>query len=262
MNVLVTGVTGFVGKHLKTRLLRDGHTVINGTRDFPLVTEFLEEPVDAIVNCAGEITEQHLMYEANVALVHRLLVFAQRAGIPRVIQVGSSSEYGLMTEPRREDARCEPNDVYSATKIAATALCQGYCATGLSVFVARPFSLYGSGDTARKLIPRLIASAKGGPAVTVGPGFHDYLHVDDFCDGLIALMQEKKTRFDIVNFGSGIETSNAELAALIPGARYDLKEQHLPVHRWIADTTRACERYGWTAKTDLVTGLRKILELS
>lgn len=268
MNILVYGVNGFVGGHLKNRLLALGHSVNGGTRDYPLIPDLLEEPLDAIINAAGEITYPHFMFASNVELVNKILKFARDAKVGKVIQIGSSSEYGTTTAPRREDTPCVATDLYSATKIAATALCQGFAKQhNLDVCVARPFSLYGPGDTPRKLIPRLIESVKGDRMI-VFDGNHDWLYIDDFCDGVIALLGtwRDKTQGDIVNFGTGISTTNREVANLIPGTKAefyeDVQSDYLYSPNWVADAARARERYGWMAKTSLAEGLRKIISLS
>lgn len=270
MNVLLYGPTGFVGRHLAARLLRDGHTVIHGTRDFCLIPELMDDypKLDALINCAGEITDQHKMFESNVALVHRLLTFAKRINIPKVIHIGSSSEYGHLDSPRCEGAPTQVTDLYGATKIAATALCEGFARQyDMDVCVARPFSLYGPGDTARKLIPRLIAAAKTNETVHVTEGNHDWIYIDDFVEGLVTLLHapREKTQGDIVNFGNEAGTSNRYVviklmaAGCVPNVIFtEAKQKFL----WEADTSRARDRYGWTAKITLEEGLRKTIALS
>lgn len=273
MNVLVYGPRGFVGKHLVSRLQRDGHSVTEAGRDFPLIPDLADDEFarpDIIINCAGEITTKHLMYESNIALVHKILLFAQRVNVSKVVHIGSSSEYGNLSLPRQETALCTPNDLYGGTKLAATALCQGFATEGLDVVIARPFSLYGPGDKPRKLIPRLIQSACTGDEVKVSIGSqHDFTYIDDFVGGLITLMHAPadKTRGDIVNFGTGVGSSNQDVIATLGslGAHPNVSyvEGSLgackDVPRWVADTTKAAMRYGWEARTSLREGLAKIV---
>ena len=125
--ILLTGSTGFVGRHLKPLLERQGYEILCYTRDMDLSSLSSSRPnIKTVINCAGEITDQTKMFEANVVLVERLLRFAREMNVAKFIQIGSSSEYGVISEPRKEDMRCVPTDWYSATKIAATNLCLGY----------------------------------------------------------------------------------------------------------------------------------------
>lgn len=268
MRILLTGSTGFVGRHLLVRLQRDGHDIFRYRRD-DVFLPGVNTHIDAIIHCAGEITDQSLMFESNVVLTQRLLTFARDRKISKFIQIGSSSEYGNMDAPRREDALCTPTDVYSATKLAATNLCLGFAGQdfagqGLDVCVARPFSLYGPGDTPRKLIPRLVRSTKGGePMMITRQGSHDYLWIDDFVEGVLVLLSASRyrTRGEIFNFGTGISTSNMEVMTLIAD------HHSLPAHQfisggrsynWVADITKA-RALGWAPKWDLRAGLSELI---
>ena len=268
MNILVLGVNGFIGQHLKKRLLGEGHTVVDGTRSYHFIPDLLldEDPIDAIINCAGEITDKHRMFFSNVVLVDRMLRFAVDAKIPKVIHIGSSSEYGVISIPRREDMPCAATDLYSATKIAATTLCEGYAKQHqLDVCVARPFSLYGPDDTPRKLIPSLYRSFLEHSPVNIHPGEHDWIYIDDFIDGLIFLLTQPRevTQGQIFNLGTGISSSNLDVvdkleAAL--GGQLFIRNQPARYHNydtpnWVADITKM-RTLGWVPKHDLTSGLK------
>lgn len=267
MTILLTGSTGFVGRHLLARLERDDHHVICYTRDFELTPELIDDDwyIDAIINCAGEITKTHKMVESNLTLTHRLLTFAECFGVDKFIQVGSSSEYGHMNEPRREDAFGTPTDLYSATKLAATALCQGFAAQyDMDVCVARPFSLYGPNDTPRKLIPRLYRSCMLWEPMKVGPGRQDYIYIDDFIEGLTLLLNlpREKTKGQIFNFGTGRDYSNTDVLQHMENltgkrAHVEVKDGYAP--NWVADITKA-RALGWEPKHDLQSGLQQLIQ--
>lgn len=271
MTILLTGSTGFVGRHLLARLQRDGHHILLPYRRSWSFDDWAEEndtdEVDAVINCAGEINDKGEMFESNVVFAHKLLSFVEDRNIPKFIQIGSSSEYGDMNEPRREDALCVPVDLYSATKLAATALCQGFASQyDMDVVVARPFSLYGPGDTPRKLIPRLIKSVFDGSIVDLNPwGRHDWIYIDDFIDGLCVLLRTSRalTKGEIVNFGTGISTTNSEVARSF---RWDTAPRPPSFRRvegpvgpdWVADITKA-RALGWAPKYDLRSGLSELI---
>lgn len=270
MTILLVGSTGFVGQHLLARLQRDGHKVVPYTRGMQLAPEVMEDTFGAVINCAGEITVPHRMVESNVMLTHSLLQFAQLAGIPKVIHVGSSSEYGKTDLPRCEDSGCVPACLYDGTKLAATALCQGFAAQfDMDVVVARPFSLYGPGDTPRKLIPRLYQAHLTGKLMDLGPGGHDWLYIDDFVDGLAFLLTapRERTKGQVYNFGTGVSSSNLDVktamenavAATIP---VNYRANPLFVYdtdRWVADTSKTTA-LGWTAKHSLLDGIECYVE--
>lgn len=262
MTILVPGHKGFVGRYLAPALNRLGHTVIPMGRGDP----FPDSPVEAIINCAGEINDLTRMVDSNTSFVGRLLDWALAARA-KVIHIGSSSEYGSTNRQRKESDACTPASLYDGTKLAATALCQGYAAQyDMDICVARPFSLYGAADAPRKLIPRLLTAYRTSETLDVYAGSHDWVYIDDFIDGLITLLNSprEKTKGDIVNFGTGVATTNREVIATLAcsgitvRARYhDEKRSAYDVANWQAYPFNTTLNYGWEAKWSFEAGIRE-----
>lgn len=272
MSVLLTGATGFVGKHLWNYLVRAGYSVdilFRGAR-------FPNKKYDLVINCAGEINNKNLMYESNYLYVQELLKWCGFQSIDKVIQIGSSSEYGATKDLRCEDARCEPADYYGWTKYLATTYCEFWAFdSGTDVIIARPFSLYGPNDTPRKLIPKLFKSIENGAKMKVGAGEHDWIYINDFCEGILKVISRMvdmpQRGADIVNFGTGTSLSNAEVVETLEDMfetkfpQIEIQEDIVLDHTlfcnfWEADTDKAEDHYGWTATIDLREGLTRIYQ--
>ncbi len=267
MRILVTGSTGFVGRHLVRRL--EGHDVFEARRDSHHHAVERFQP-DVVFSLAGvtpgcPYSQWATMLDANVNLVSRLLNFVHEFPYRAFIHVGSSSEYGRCNGPISESEPLKPATWYEATKAAGSMLCQGFArAYDKPIVVARPFSLYGPGDKPAKLIPTLIRAARGDRKVKISDAVHDWLYIDDFIDGLLRLMEGDVEPGEAVNFGTGIQTTNLEVARLVErimGVRFEV-EQVPPLRpydslSWCADTTRARIKYGWRALVGLEEGLRR-----
>ncbi len=264
MTILVHGAFGFVGRHLIKRLRSDGHLVTELGRD---PWEVKWQTYDVLINCAAELTNEDDMYASNVNLVHDLLRLVKQGLAKRFIQIGSSSEYGATNAVRHEDSVCIPSNIYEATKLAATALCQGYASRyNLDISIARPFSLYGPGDKLRKLIPSLYRSYIEHKPITLFPGAHDWLYIDDFIEGLILMLgaAPSVTKGQIFNLGTGFSSSNLAVVAALEsalGSKLDVRYQtgarfHAhDVDNWVADITKARRLLGWAPKHDLQSGM-------
>jgi UDP-glucuronate 4-epimerase len=264
MIILVTGHRGFVGSHLVRRLQSEDHTVVTIDRDNP----YHDGPIDLIVNCAAELTDESKMFNSNVELVIGLLSIVRARPNIRMIQIGSSSEYGRINTIRKEDTVCIPSNVYEATKLAATALCQGYASRyDLDICIARPFSLYGPNDKPRKLIPTLYRSLIDHRQIDVYPAEHDWLYIDDFIDGLLSLINAPRetTKGQIFNFGTGVSSSNRQVVEAIELAvggklnvvfKTDGRYHNHDVDNWVADASKARTVLGWQPRYDLAVGIQ------
>jgi nucleoside-diphosphate-sugar epimerase len=264
MRIIVLGARGFIGSNLVKRLKRDGHEVQGLGRG----EDMLWGGEVTIINCAGQLTDEECMYRDNVEFLFRML---QRYRHKRFIQLGSSSETGPMEGPRREDVACHPSNLYEATKLAATNLCLGYAAQyDMNVSVVRPFSVYGPHDTPRKMLPTLWRAWKEDKEFVCYPGGHDWIHIDDFVDGVVAVLNApaEKTKGQIFNLGTGICTPNSGVLDMFNkavgsgGVRFKVvldKLHSYDVTDWRADTTKTLMTLGWSAKIPIQEGIKRFV---
>ena len=263
MKYFLTGSSGFIGSNLNNRL--NGRIYLyNKGQDTAVVGTF--KP-DVIFHLAGEIYVDERMIESNILLTHRLLEEARKLPeLKAFIYVGSSSEYGAKDHPMTEVDYLNPRTMYEATKGACTLLCQAYARSyGVPVVIARPFSVYGKYEPEHRFIPTIIKNLLLDKAINIAPGVHDFIHVDDFIDGLLLLAQNPKAG-EIFNFGTGIQTSNEELVNLIEKVmKKTAYKRHVDQMRvfdsqsWVCDNTKA-RSIGWKPKIGLQEGLTRVIK--
>ncbi|MET1001589.1 MAG: GDP-mannose 4,6-dehydratase [Acidimicrobiia bacterium] len=192
MKALVTGASGFAGRHLVAHLTEAGDSVIACDRAGVDAVDIVDRDavhqafarfqpevvyhLAALTHVGDSWNEPQAVLRVNVEGTLNVLDAAQAAGVRRVLVVGSAEEYGRAgTEyPLREDAPLLPNSPYAATKVAASYLAlQAYLGAGLETVRVRAFNHTGPGQTDRFLIPALarrIAEAErdGHDHITVG----------------------------------------------------------------------------------------------
>src|SRR5713226_10457979 len=138
---LVLGATGFVGQRLCAELAGTGYSVVavgrHTVRCLParlLIADLMsaelpdllaEASASLVVNAAGAVWNptEHQMIESNALVVERVLAaLATLSRRTRVIQLGSSKEYGPVPAgtATTEDAPARPEGTYGATKLRAT----------------------------------------------------------------------------------------------------------------------------------------------
>lgn len=270
MKVFITGASGFIGKTL-ANYYRPWYVVKEFVRGQDIESELKAFNPNVIINCAADIYNEENMWTSNVELVYKILEYARNAGVDRIIHLGSSSEYGRKIVPSAEKMVLEPQTIYEATKAAATQLCLGYAHTyNIPVVVARPYSVFGPLEKSHRLFPRLANAFLNNQSMTLNQGYHDFIYIDDFVAGIDTLFcaNEDTIRGDIVNFGSGIQTSNFEVLQIfrkicnIEGA-VEIKESFAKSFEsqvWVCDTQHAKERYGFETRVTLEAGIEKLIE--
>jgi UDP-glucose 4-epimerase len=184
MKVLITGASGFIGRHLTRALIRNHEVfavarspvqvatnemvkIIEADLSRPLDTKTWPARVDAVIHlaqanvsfpeAAGEL------FAVNTGATQQLLDYARRAGARQFILASTGDVYGRVSGRAREGAAARPASYYGATKLAAELLARSYSAY-LSPCVLRLYQPYGPGQTNR-LIPRLADSVRRREAI-------------------------------------------------------------------------------------------------
>jgi len=234
--VLVTGGTGFLGRHLVAALAARGDSVaVAGRRPrAALPPDALPQGVryesldlaspDAAFELVGAMQPDQVYHLASAVDVRRELslldtqvrdtqmaaVHMARAclehDVARLVHVGTCEEYGNGPAPFREDQDPSPVSPYSAAKVAATAFVRMLCSSfGLRAVVVRPFLTYGPGQGTNQMIPALIQAGLEGRdfPMTGGEQTREFNYVDDIVAGMLSAGTAPGVEGRILNLGCG-----------------------------------------------------------
>jgi UDP-glucose 4-epimerase len=196
-------------------------------------------------------------------------------GVRRVVLISSGAVYGNQgTQPLLESAPPNPRSPYAVSKLAA----EYYVRTigdlwGIETVALRVFNAYGPGQhlpaSHPPVIPNFLRQAtRGGSLVIHGEGLQtrDYVYVDDVVSAMIAASTAPGIDNQVINIGSGKETSLRELVRVVMEVSGTKTEViHNPkndpgVSRMCADLTLAREKLGYQPRISLLEGLRLTLE--
>jgi nucleoside-diphosphate-sugar epimerase len=291
MNILVTGASGFIGRHLIPRLIERGHSVTSlgvvppedGARYDYLEYDLLggedlqpkirDKGFDVLVHVAWFVAHGEYMHSAKnldwIGASARLVDGFQRAGGKRVLGVGSCAEYEWSEAVCREGATpLRPASLYGVAKDATRHLIKGMCALhGTEFCWARVFFLYGPGEAPQRLIPSVIDVLGGrrAPFSIDGDSIRDFLHVKDVAEGLAFLADLGPT--GEYNICSGHPT---RIADIVGGLARCMGTSAEPLERLFArraegprqllgsnDRLRAT---GWSPRLGLAKGLLDTIE--
>lgn len=270
MKIFITGSTGFVGQNLVEYYTQRGHEVYTYRRDEHLHESLHKFKPDAIINSAAEIYDYQYMFEPNILMVQTILEYVRECEQwCCVVQIGSSSEYGPTDHSTAEDELLKPVDYYQATKGAATLMCQGWARLHhLPIWIVRPYSVYGPGERPHRLFPRLFRAFNYDEPMTLYQGHHDFIYISDFVRGIDLVLQHwDLAPGEIVNFGSGIQTSNFDLLDTwtkitgktdAPVAKVAEMKKAFENNVWVCDTAKSF-KLGFDCEYNLETGIRDFL---
>jgi UDP-glucose 4-epimerase len=288
--VLVTGATGFLGKHLTTRLHRAGAVVHGVSRvartstpvdamhwwpadltDYAQVEELLGavQP-DVVFHLAGHVTAAPEIAQVlptfrslAVSAVNLLTAASRREGT-RVILAGS------LAEPLAGVEGSTPMSPYGAAKSTASSYGRLFHQLyGAPVTVAHLAYTYGPDQSPAKLIPAVAIALLEGrtPRLSSGRLRADWTFVDDMVEGLLATAACDGAVGQSVDLGSGTLVSVrevVELLARLVGTQVQLDFGVLPDRRGEqfrpANIARTRALIGWQATTSLADGLRRTID--
>ena len=270
MKAVVTGHRGLIGQNLSNKLMSINFEVLGIGRDEAQdcskdITDF--NP-DIVFHFGAEIYESQSMMENNVVMTKQIFDAAAKTHCQYVIYCGSSSEYGRLDHAMKETDEMNPSTMYELTKSMGTLIAK-YSSNvfDYKVRVIRPFSVYGPYDKPRKLIPNLFRAYKQKTSIRIVPEpVHDWIYIDDFIEGVLKTTT-LDDKFDIINIGTGIQTSNkavVETFELVADHKFDIEYtaslRGFDSNCWLCDPTHAKTRYNIKAETNLVTGLQKYID--
>jgi len=296
--IIVLGSNGMVGSAIYKQLQLEGcENVVGITHqqrelDDEVQTKWLfrDEQFDYVFQCAalvgGLFANSQFpveFYQQNARINANVLKYAHETNVKKVMILGSSCIYPKrckqpITESELLSGRLETsNEMYALAKISTIKLAQAYCKEyGCNYISVMPCSLIGSNDNfdpnTSHFIPGIMkrmddAKVNGIGKVTImgtGTPRREFLYVNDFAEMAVWLMNNYDSP-ELINIGSGVEYSIAEIAEMIKGiVGYEGKlvfDKKAPngTMRKLLDVSKM-NALGLSYKTELKEAIEKLYE--
>lgn len=300
MNFLVTGSAGFLGSALANRLAREGHQV-RGLDDLsagdpsrldpgvlfsrgdvidrPKLWTLLQD-VDCVYHLAARVSvPESVLYPreynaVNVGGTVSVMEAMRDVGVKRVVLISSGAVYGdQQVQPLHEALPPDPRSPYAVSKLAA----EYYVRTigslwGIDTVALRVFNAFGPDQPLPAahppVVPHFLRQAtRAGTIVIHGRGLQtrDFVYIDDVVEAMVAAATAPSIDRQVINIGSGVETSVKDLAQRVlevagGGTEWLYKDDQDPgSSRMCADINLAKAKLGYQPRVGLEEGLGRML---
>jgi UDP-glucose 4-epimerase len=285
--VLVTGGSGFIGRHVVSELTTAGsyvrvvdlqphpdpavEIVVGDIAEPHVVEQALDGGFDAIVHLAAvtqvlnSLEQPELAFRTNVAATALLLEAARGAGVAAFAFASTNAVIGPMTDGKiTEDTPLQPLTPYGSTKAAGEMLMSAYSASyGVRCSCLRLTNVYGPGMQAKdSIVARLMRAIRLGTTFEIyGDGLQvrDYVHVSDVVSAIrLALVDPRWSGPTVIGSGSSLSVLDViDEVRRVTGA--ELHVEHGPAKAGempavIVDNGRA-RAAGWAPKYTFTNGL-------
>lgn len=305
--VLITGASGFIGSHLTEAAVQAGADVValvhyNSRNDWGHLEGLDKSVLGRIKVVAGDVRDGYLVrsimkdrtvvlhlaaligipysYSApssyvstNIGGTLNVLQAALDLGVERVVHTSTSEVYGTARYTPMDEAHpLQAQSPYAASKIAADKLAESFHRSfQLPAVTIRPFNTYGPRQSARAIVPTIVAQALAGKCVRLGnlAPVRDLCFVTDTVRGFLLATKAQGAVGKVINLCTGSGVTIGALAKTIfdmLGVQREIEEDFQRVRpegsevmELIGSAVRSREVLGWAPEVTLEQGLAQTI---
>jgi len=306
MKIFVTGGAGFIGSNFIRHVfsLKKDYKIVNYDKltyagNLTNLAEVAENPhysfikgdicdgvaaeaamkgCDAVVHFAAESHVDRSIYEpgpaieTNVTGTAVMLQVARKLQVGRFVHISTDEVYGDMLPGAfaNEDSQLQPSSPYSASKAGSDLLVRSYVRTyGFPAVITRSSNNYGPYQFPEKFLPLVITNAMDNKSLPIygdGKQQRDWLHVEDNCRGVLAVLERGRIG-EVYNIGGLDIEDNLSLVKRVLGLMGKpeslltyVKDRPGHDRRYALRCEKMEKDLGWKPAIALEDGLRRTID--
>jgi UDP-glucose 4-epimerase len=300
MNILITGISGFIGsavyrKFEKQELftidnlsfgnrnlikIPEEHFFVHDIRDRDRVFEIFEivQP-DWVIHLAAihfiPYCNQHPFESSQINIEGTKNILDASAitkSIKKVLYASTAAVYPITEGPISETTPTGPLDIYGLSKLTGEYLCHDFHnRTLIPTIICRFFNAFGPNETNPHLIPAIQEQVlEGKREIHLGnlEPKRDFIHTSDMANAIDLLMNNFELGIDTFNLGQGQEYSVTEIVDAFEnalGEKITVKQDPTRMRKsdrlhLLADVSKLKAFTGWEPKVNILEGIRTLIE--
>tara|TARA_Y100001970_G_C14241481_1_gene865165 strand:+ start:2807 stop:3715 length:909 start_codon:yes stop_codon:yes gene_type:complete len=300
LNILITGVNGFLGRNIAKKLSDAGFKILGIDIQKKAISKYLDQydsgsildkkfisskiaEVDIVIHLAAITAHEEIIDKKYQTLdinldgtKNVLSAFNSSKKAKKFIYASTGKVYGKISElPLAEKSTTDPINILGKSKLIAERLIDFYSTNDKTYITFRIFQAYGAGQVDHFLIPTIIKQInfdnRDKQKITLGDikAKRDYIHVDDIADAFsLAISTEIETGNETFNLSSGLALSAEEIVNQIEDL-FDLRidiQSDQSLFRYDEESiefgsyAKAESYLGWKPKLSIREGLAKTIK--
>lgn len=300
-SALITGANGFIGSHLVKRLIKSCkkvsiivretsdlwriehelkgiHMFKGDIRDKDFVNKVITDSKSDYVFHVGaygvDFRQKDYQTAVNtniIGTINILEALITQDRCKRVINMGTSMQYGNKEGIIDEGIKLTPSNIYGSSKAAATIIAHQIAAeNNIDIITLIPFGVFGENEGTHKFFPHVINSILNHKDIELSgcEQYRDYCYIENIVDGIIMSAKYDAIKNEVFNIGSGkvhqlrfyvdmiykyMCTESKPKYGVVPYRKNDL---------WCPqpDITKIKTMIGWEQRISLDEGVKKTIE--
>ena len=210
-------------------------------------------------------------HKVNVDGLKNFLESINLLEVEHFVYFSTSEIYGNKTFEANECDLVDPISTYSLTKAMAENMINFYKNSySLPATIVRPSLVYGSGQNERFFISQAIKKLKNNEEfnMTHGEQTRDFIHVEDVCECVLEIIQQKKLIGEVVNISSNVEIRIRELVLILKKILNSSSEINFgsmdyrknEIMKYKIDNTKVKNNLNWLPKINFKVGLLDVIK--
>lgn len=282
MRVLITGINGFIGKHLANKLIQRGHIVLglgrsNGGALNRAIVEKVTRNVEIVIHLAALTSHKDIeenkfeALETNLQGTKNVLdAFSKSKNAHKFLYASSGKVYGRIYRlPISEDHTTNPLGTLGKSKLIAEKLIDFYSGDQKEFIIFRIFNVYGPGQRKNFLIPTILEQLNKKKMVLGDlEAKRDYIYIDDLINAFVLAIEKKGIPgVSIYNICTGRSFSASQIVrkiSKIKGIDIKIKSNPTLIRKdeekdEYGSFEKAKNTFGWESKFSIEEGLKKMI---